>query len=149
MQLANPIFLHTVFVCCPLSQSSDNRLDIPDLAKTITQVEDRPSKQHQEDPEGHEGCKIRQILSHNLDRHECAVGLVPNTVFLAINDIPLEVMTKLLLQCRDLALDPTLMLLNIKYISFNLQDEPNFTSNTLLTSSQSCELEADPYSTPG
>ena len=97
MQLAKPIFLHTVFVCCPLSQSSDNRLDIPDLAKTITQVEDRPSKQHQEDPEGHEGCKIRQSLSHHVDRHHCAVGLVTDTVF----------------HCRDLGLDPTLMLLNI------------------------------------
>ena len=114
MQLAKPIFLPTVFVCCPLPQSSYNRLDIPDLAKAITHVEDGPSKQKQEDPKGHEGCKVSQILSHNLDRYECVVGLVPNTIFLAINDIPLEVMAKLLLQCRDLALDPTLMLLNIK-----------------------------------
>ena len=44
MLLAKPIFLHKVFVCCPLSQSSDNRLDVPDLAKTIAQVEDGPNE---------------------------------------------------------------------------------------------------------
>ena len=58
MQLAKPIFLPTVFVCCPLPQSSYNRLDIPDPAVDITHVENGPNKQQQENPQDHERSSI-------------------------------------------------------------------------------------------